>query len=559
MKVYLYYDKYKGQLINLFIIGFIFYIYYPTKGAGLTFDTIDWFYDYSTHPDFDYFKPAFDGNVRPVYHFILYKYFLLVGVSAKKWYLLFCSLFSLMILSYQWFLKSFFSKFDIKNGVEISIISSMLIAFSPFCTEIVVWYATVHYHLVFISAFIILRTISNLETHFFPKAILILSLFIFSIFCIELAYCIIPISILYFYLLKKFDKTAISWQKFISYIILPIIIVFVLYNLYIYIECNKFLGHYKIQKYRHPLIFTFSHYFAMCFKAIFLPNFFGENSYKKCFKFIFDYEYILFLLTIFSIVFVCFRNKKSILNLSLNSHIVCFFSLSSISYYLPISFLFFHTWKEIELDRLMVGPILFLIPIFVFCAFQYQLKWLKYTLLPIYFLIGLYMLIDYNHRWESAYEIKKNYVEKMPIDSDKVIILASPVLYKYCYINSINDSLELPKTLSIFRKTPFKTSKYYIPAYYNMNMLDDVVTATKINDSTLQCDLRNWGNWYWRTLALGLEPYENYLYKLTPMNNGLSYQIIFKQLTGTERFYLFNQLNFHEVNWKNSPNGTLFI
>lgn len=550
--------KYSSWLINLAIVGFIFVIYYPTKGAGLTFDTIDWFYDYSTHPNFDYFKPAFDGNVRPIYHFILYKYYLWAGISAKKWYLLFCGLFSIMILSYQLFLRSFFEKFDFKNGKSIAIISSILIAFSPFCTEIVVWYATIHYHLVFTTTFLILFLISSLDTKFKLKSFLILALFVFSIFCIELAYCIIPIAFLYFYILNKFEKTKLTWKQFGIYVFIPLLVIFVAYNIFIYLSCDKFLGHYKIAKYRHPLIFTFSHYLAMCVKAIFLPNFFGENTYKAVFKFIFDYEYFLFVGIFAPITFWIYKIRKSIFQLNLTTHIILFFILSSFLFYIPISFLFFHTWKEIELDRLMVGTILFLAPLVVFLAYHFELKLLKYTILPIYFLMGLYLLVDYNYRWQAAYEIKQNYISKMPTNEGKTIILASPVLYKYCYVNAINDSLELPKTLKIFRDIPFQSSKYYIPAYYNMNLLDDVITTTKINDSTLRCDIRNWGIWYWRTLALGLVKYENYLYKVEPIND-VSYQIIFKKLDGTEKFYLFNQLSFHEVNWQKAANGTIFI
>ena len=89
---------------NLFFLALILFYYLPTKGAGFVFDTIEWFYDYETHTDFSFFSPPFDHTIRPVYHFILYHFYKLVGLSEGKWCILFCGLFFITCFLVNYFL-----------------------------------------------------------------------------------------------------------------------------------------------------------------------------------------------------------------------------------------------------------------------------------------------------------------------------------------------------------------------------------------------------------------------------------------------------------------------
>ncbi|MCE2963607.1 MAG: hypothetical protein ACK5UE_05960 [Chitinophagales bacterium] len=58
--------------VSFILIGIILNLFYlKTVNAGFVLDMTEWLYDYSNYPNFNIFRPPFDNNLRPVYHFLI--------------------------------------------------------------------------------------------------------------------------------------------------------------------------------------------------------------------------------------------------------------------------------------------------------------------------------------------------------------------------------------------------------------------------------------------------------------------------------------------------------
>lgn len=322
---------------------------------------------------------------------------------------------------------------------------------------------------------------------------------------------------------------------------------------------DKMLGHYHMSKVDFNVFHLIVHCLKLYIKFGLLPNFFGQKFYEPLFNLIDKWEILFAALTVGATLFIFrFINVKR-KEMKEEDGLILFLIAASFCFYIPISFLFFHNFKEIELDRLGVGVFLFGISWLLILVFRIRNEFIKHFILISYFILSVMMLQDYTTRWENSKIVRKGFVENLPIYENKdVYVVATPILFKYAYLFAINDSMEIHRYIKIFKKIK-TTSTYNIVGFYNMTDIDDMVTVTKVDSMTLNVELKKWGNWCWKNLRTAIEPKETNKYILTPADDHLSYKIRFKTLDSNDRVILFNRLNFHEVDWINKPVGTIFL
>lgn len=384
--------------------------------------------------------------------------------------------------------------------------------------------------------------------------------FVIAIFCIELSYSIIPISWALFVLLKRFQKTTTTYRKFIGLIVIPQLIIFFGYNIVTYLFYNKFLGHYSIDKVEFGYDYLGIHFLKIWIKHATIINFFGLDFYQTIYSAIDKAGYILLVVLGTIIGYYGYQKARQIeYKITPFYGLVLFHVLCSGFMYVPVSFLFFHNWKEVELDRLGMGVMIFGMSALVLLWSQIRYGVLRHLIAFAFFGMSCLLLHDYTTRWKKSAIVRMNFIANLPIyPHNNVYVLATPILMKYVYLFAINDSMEIHRQLRVFRKI-IPTSSYRIMAFYNMSDIDDIVIAKKINDSTVRCELKKWGNWGWFNLKESLQMVENDRYKLTPDKDNLGYTIQFKKQDTNNRLLLFNRLNFIEVDLTKHEVGHVFI
>lgn len=548
-----------------FIFSFVVYaillniFYYKTRGAGFVFDMTEWLYDYERHPNFDFFNPPFDKNLRPVYHFLLYSTYKYFGVKASAWYALSTGLYYGVVVSFHIFLCNFYRVFNIERYKELTFITCLAMVLCPFGTEIVVWNATIHYSIVFICLFTSCSLILYNKGNIYGRATIFLVLFLISILSIELSYSIIPITFLSFILLYYFKKTSLTIRQYVSYFLLPQVVIFVCYNFICWKFYDKFLGHYNIGKVDFGVVHLIIHYIKLTAKHLLFVNYFGQNVYEAFYNGIDKYAILIIIAFILLLLYTIYYFVVHYKNLSYSQGIIAFFFLSSISLYIPISFLFFHNWKEIELDRLGYGTMLFALTALFYIIWEVRNYFIKFSFYFLFIGFSVLLLQEYSVRWEKSAIVRKSFSNNLPVYKDKnVYLVAAPILMKYAYLITINDSMELHRHLRIFKKQAL-SNDYRILGFYNMIDIDDLISVTKLNDTSITVRVEKWGAWCWYNLKSSIQRVETEKYTIVPDNDNLGYKIYFKSIDSNDKLLLFNKLQFKEIDLSTKEVGYVFI
>ncbi|MFN5849617.1 MAG: hypothetical protein ACK43K_14085 [Chitinophagales bacterium] len=435
----------------------------------------------------------------------VYKFF---GLNPKVWYLLSLGLFYLAVCSYHVFITLLYSVFQVSHYKRISILTSIALAISPFGSEIVVWYATIHYSIVFICLFCSLALMIKWKDDLIRVFPLCILLFIIAILSIELSYSIMPICLGLFLMLHYFHKTTTKLRVFIGFILLPQLVIFLIYNAINYLYYDKFLGHYSIVKVDYGIIYLFIHYIKIFLKHTLFINFFSQTIYEPFYNFIDNYALPIILLVCSISLVLLYLIKTRKIPIKPYHGLILFLFFSSIGLYIPISFLSFHNWKEIELDRLGYGTMMFGISMVFLIVWHLKSDFSRHLFYFIFLGLSVLLLHEYTTRWQKSALIRDNFSKNLPVYENKsVYLVAAPIVFKYAYLITINDTLELHRHLKIFKNsTP--NSQYRILGFYNMVDIDDIISVKKINDSSIHCRTEKWGAWCWFNLKSAIKSYE---------------------------------------------------
>jgi hypothetical protein len=135
----------KGIRIFAFYFIAVWLLFRHTAGAGFVTDHIGWLHQYETQGAAGLLRAFDDKSFHFVYHlagFLLWK---LAGFNGEVWMLVFAALHaavaSLGMLVFSQFLKNE----NVLRAQSIAFFGSLLFLISPYATEVLVWYACIHY------------------------------------------------------------------------------------------------------------------------------------------------------------------------------------------------------------------------------------------------------------------------------------------------------------------------------------------------------------------------------------------------------------------------------
>ncbi len=301
------------------------------------------------------------------------------------------------------------------------------------------------------------------------------------------------------------------------------------------------------------------HYIKLILKHIFFINYFGQRFYECIYNTVDEYSIVIVFSSLALIAFVLYRYLFPIRRINNFKALILFFLSCSISLYIPLSFLFFQNWKEIELDRLGYGTMVFGVSMVFLIVWHLKSEFCRHLFYFIFLGLSALLLHEYTTRWQKSGLIRDNFSKNLPVYEHKsVYLVAAPIVFKYAYLITINDTLELHRHLKIFKNsTP--NSQYRILGFYNMVDIDDIISVKKINDSSIHCRTEKWGAWCWFNLKSAIKSYENTKYKLVADDDNLGYKVYFKSLDTNSKIILFNKLQFKEIELSKKEDGFIFI
>ena len=135
------------QSLPFFTVFFIITLcmYHTTAGAGFVTDEIGWFETYARLGWKGMFTAFGDRSLHYIYHIAGFLLWRLFRFNGTAWMLIFASLHALVTTVGFFLFKSIFRSVVPTKATVVSFLGSLLFLLSPYQTEVLVWYACVHY------------------------------------------------------------------------------------------------------------------------------------------------------------------------------------------------------------------------------------------------------------------------------------------------------------------------------------------------------------------------------------------------------------------------------
>ncbi len=506
-------------------------LYFQTIDAGFVTDWTGWQARYEVEGWGGVLNCYGEPILHQVLHFFSYLIFYLFGTTPLPWLLCFTILHALNAAIFHRITFRLLQKFEIKNHEIIPWLAALLFLLSPYQSEVIVWKVCLHYLMVVLFGMLAINHfLSFLEEKKVKDLIAIHFYSILGLFTIELGLMIpfLTISVL----LLLYLRSEIILKPILLKIILPQFIF-----LFTYFGLNRLIfkdwvGHYGSAAHLNFDLNIWLGGLARYFvKHLGYVHYFTPMQKQVIYEFLVNggiywiYGIFFILITVFFI-----RIKKMS-----NQNLLIYWSLAAfVLVILPIVNLHFVYVHHVENDRYGYWGAMFLAFFVVLILFHLP-KWLAYSLVFIYMIIGIQLTYQTNNYWrESAFVQNALMNDFRWYDKSEVIVLASPENFEGAMLfRIIGEESELVYCLEYLRKVPYK-GRLIEAAQFNMKDRMDGVRVEWLDPQTIHVSFNQDGNWFWRN-SIGASNYENDLYSID-FQNGRDY---YMKLKGSENNRVF--------------------
>jgi hypothetical protein len=508
-------NKISPKLLFLILFLLVFIIYLPTLGAGFVSDFAGWMNDYKVL-SFNDLIVGSNHRIKSFYfltHIILFLITYIFAYNPLVWMTITIVLFVGVLYLFSRIISIILKK-DLRNLVIIGPI--LLIAFSPYNTEILVWKAGFHYLLAIGFIFSqILLFLKYLDTNQRKFLILGMLIFVLSLFVLELFF-IAPVCIFSFLMYYQLQNSKLDLKKLLSIGFLQLVFVFIFMISY-KLTWGKWIPHYGTE--RHMEAFSFlglSNYFKYAIKHLFFVRYLSFENKNIVFEF-FDKGWVVITSTIIVIAILFWgllKKERWIIFLMLFNYILFLF---------PASGFWMSTLNYIENDRFGFIPAMFLImALFLFILELYPK--IGKSLFIISLGVSLYCLIFTTKIWRESDKTVQNLSKNFNFKSDTI------------YITNLPDNMLNAPMFKLFDRTGSGLQEYltlYFPenkshledvAQQVMHARSDGVKVEVIDSTTVKVQMLQWGGWFTKG-GEGLENYKTKDYVVTVQDQAYEFNI----------------------------------
>jgi len=507
------------------LISFVFY--FKTAGAGFVTDEIGWLQNYNDTGWLGLFNAFGDKSLHFNYHLTGFLIWKLFGLNGFAWFLVFITLHAAVAaLSFEIF-NSLLSDYASGKYSVIAFAGTLLFLVSPYQTEVMVWYACIHYLVCSLLLLIAFRVLLlYLKQPALKWIIVFYCCYITALFTLEISFAF-PI-ILFFFLLFYPSKVfyGVDRIKLIKIFLLPSLAGIIFYLLLSKLLRGSAVGHYGASAHLNfsiPLIMAnLSKYVS---KIFLLTQFFPSYIKQKLYSVIEIEKFGWVLFGVLSVItfyfFLSFHKLK-------NSTRIAFLILSFFAIAMqPVLNLYFSSIVNIEGDRFTYFASIFAYQFIAFsCIIVFRR--LGWVLLLVFLIFNIKFLQLNTNSWSRSLAIQNSLLSDFKWkDSQRIFLLNIPDNFRgaYMYRSTPPDNF-FAKTIAF--KTGIKLEDRITEiAEYNMNSVSDSVTVERLSDNELKVTFAQWGNWWWLR-GIGANSYSTKDYEVKFDEWSHSYQLLIK-------------------------------
>ncbi len=492
----------------------------------------------------DVFKCKFDISYHLFYHLFLYLAYKIFQTHANRWLLLNSILQATVLVSSFVLFKKILTKANISHAFGIALAGSLLLFFSPYMCEIVIWGATYNYLISVLSVIICwLLLIRYIETSESKYLWLSQVSFLASIYTLEFGIMFPFMIAIYMWLWTK--KAQVNLRRAIL-ILLPQFLIIFSFFLMNRIILGNWVGHYGAGVHLHmPPAYMASQLACYLIKYAALLHFFQFSTRDAVYSFVQQpaIGYILLLcLYIIPLLIFIFRYKKMIDAWRVGLLLYSFMCLAL----LPAQNMYFMYLFQSQNDRL---GYFFSIFFYLFLAYIIirTFKWFGYLILLVYGIIGFHFMKMEISNWQKAGHVVQTLIKEYQWANcpGKVHILMLGYNINGVYeFETSGDSACFAQYYEVMTQKNCSPLQQYM--YMTTTTEDDAVTANVVNDSTIQVDLLS-GNWLLYN-GLGATDYKTTDASIVVNKQKASYQITFKNKKPGDVYIYQSGLHWKQVN-----------
>ena len=493
-------------------------VYYPSYKYGIVTDFLSWLYRYEAG-SFKDILHCFDyPGLHQFFHLINYTAFKIVGTSHFGWYFILAFMHGvngfLLLQLNKAFVKRYLSR-DF-NAILLYLISFLFVLY-PYNLEAVIWKACLHYLLITMMIFLLLKTlISYCDQLSLKKIVIAHILFILCLFTLELSFAI-PIFTAAFLIFDHFSGiNSVTFKKKTIQIIIPQIVIFISYFLLTKLSIGDYIGHYGAENH---LVFTpeivLGNSWRYFFKNLAFVHFWPFKTKEWVYASFLAKPVVYYGLSALAIIFfigtcIKWKSLSNLMRLSAFNLILFFIVLA------PVINLFFMWLLGYENDRYGYLSSAFFVTAVIFLLTSIRSYYLKYFLIAIYSSVLLFFFTKMMGRAQNAGEIEHRLLSSFEFEDHEgdLYILAAPDNYRglYLFRDYTNDALALREALDFFEHKDVKPKMIDV-AQYNHHYLMDSIKVDFIDSTTLHVGFEQYNNWFWRN-GIGLSDYETEDFKV---------------------------------------------
>lgn len=519
------------KLRRIYPVVFAFFLlagllaYKSTAGAGFVTDEIGWFETYNRLGWKGIFDAFGDKSLHFVYHLFGFVLWRLFKFNGTAWMLTFVALYAAVATVAFGVFRRIFKHIQPANAAFISLSGVVLFLLSPYQTEVLVWYACVHY---LVCSFLVLLAflffIRFLETADRKNIAAFYSVFIVAVFTLEISFSL-PLVLLAFILLFPLKHFAVQDKvKLVLLFVLPSAMCVAGYFLLSKLLRGNFAGHYGADTHFNfsPSLLTAN---LMSYSAKFfaLAQFWPHEK-KEALYVLFQNKAQVFVAvsTLVLVGTVIFYKRVSA------AFRVAFFLLAAFALSLsPILNLFFYSITNIEGDRFTYLASVFGAQFVAFSLITF-LSYAGWLTVFVFLFFQLKFLGVNTESWKNNRIVRQSLLEKFDHqNAQHIFILNLPDNYRGTYMfRTFPPDNSFAETYKLMYGKDFE-SKIVQVLSYNMNSMSDSVVVEKLSDNELKVTFAQWGNWWW-VGGKGANSYSanNYSVAIDEWNH--SYNIDFK-------------------------------
>lgn len=504
-------------------------LYFPTAGAGFVTDQIGWFEQYNLY-GWKGLSSAFgDRSAHFVYHLFGFTMWKLFGMNDYAWMSVFVLLHALTATLAFHLFAIVFKKVIPERAEDVALAGAFLFLINPYQTEVLVWYACIHYLVCSALCLTALtQFIRYAETGENRYAVVFYAFFIPAVFTLEISFSLPLIVTLFIMFLPAAENIYKSRRWLFILFVLPSVLVVVFYFLINKLLRGNFAGHYGAATHFNFDIALLAANFAKYSAKVFaLAQFWPYEWREPLYQFFAGKGFVLGLAGMFVFVGVtAWLYKRGSTGVKTVYVLFVTFALALA----PILNLFFYYIGNVEGDRFSYFATVFAMQLVAFLCVR-LLRATGWVALVLFAVAQLYFLRVNAISWKENNEVRQSLLTTFnAATAPQIYLLNAPDNYRgtYMFRTFLPDN-SFAGTHALLYGSNFENQVTQVLSY-NMNSLADSVVVEKISDNELKVTFAQWGNWWWQG-GVGANSYSTDKYEVTIDEWSHAYNIRFKGKT----------------------------